>query len=173
MTQTQPTAAVRSSEYTWVDPAATVRALAGRSGIEVLRAIADGELPPPPVAAMVGLDIEAIEPGRVVFTLNPAETHYNPMGSVHGGVIATLLDTAAGCAVQSVLPAGTSYTSADLHTRFLRPITEQTGLIRAEGTVLTRGSRTALAMARLLDERDRLLAHATSTCLLFEAQTPH
>jgi uncharacterized protein (TIGR00369 family) len=173
MTQTQPeTAAARIRQYSWSDPSATVRVIGGLPGIDVLHAIAAGELPGPPIAATLGFEIETIEPGRVVFTLQPDEMHYNPLGSVHGGVIATLLDSAAGCAVQSLLDRGSGYTSVDLHTRFLRPVTMTTGRIRAVGSVLSRGSRTALAVAQLLDDADRLLAHATSTCLIFEVTSP-
>jgi uncharacterized protein (TIGR00369 family) len=102
----------------------------------------------------------------VVFTLEAGEEHYNPIGSVHGGVYATLLDSAAGCAVQSVLPAAMGYTSLDLNVKFLRPVTVDTGKVRAVGTVLHQGRRTALAQAELLDSEDRLIAQATSSCML-------
>jgi uncharacterized protein (TIGR00369 family) len=157
----------RTRTYTWQDPAPAVAALGRRAGVDVLQAMLAGELPTPPVMATLGLEVEVFETGRAVFSLVPAELHYNPLGSVHGGVIATLLDSAAGCAVHSVLPAGTGYTSLDLVTRYLRPVTVATGRVRAEGRLLSRGSRTALAEARLTDAADRLLAHATSTCLLF------
>jgi uncharacterized protein (TIGR00369 family) len=97
-----------------------------------------------------------------------AEFHYNPLGSVHGGIIATLLDTAAGCTVHSTLPAGVGYTSLDLMTRFIKPVTTKSGLLRCEGTIISRGRRTAVAESRLFDERGTLLAQATSTCLIFE-----
>jgi uncharacterized protein (TIGR00369 family) len=168
MSQTQLDGVLRRREYSWTDPAATVAALAGNAGIEVLQAMAAGQLPAPPV--MHTLDIEPVtfEVGRAVFSLVPSEMHYNPLGSVHGGVIATLLDSAAGCAVHSVLPLGSGYTSVDLHTTFLRPVSAASGRITAEGVVLNRGSRTALAQATLTDERGRLLAHATSTCSIFD-----
>ena len=108
-----------------------------------------------------------MEPGRAVFSLTPGEEHYNPIGSVHGGIFATLLDSAAGCAVQSTLPQGVAYTSLDLTVKFLRRITVDTGTVRAIGTVVSRGRQTALAEVRLVDEKDRLLAHATSSCMLF------
>jgi uncharacterized protein (TIGR00369 family) len=162
----------RRREYTWTDPGATVSALGGRAGIDVLRAMVAGELPPPPVARMMGFDAIEFDVGRAVFTLDPAETHYNPLGTVHGGVIATLLDSAAGCAVHSVLPQGTGYTTVDLHTTFLRPVSAASGRVTAEGSVLSRGARTALAEARLTDERGRLLAHATSTCLILDLTRP-
>jgi uncharacterized protein (TIGR00369 family) len=98
----------------------------------------------------------------------PREFHYNPLGTVHGGILATLLDTAAGCAVHSTLSAGVGYTSLDLTVKFLRPVTVASGALRCEGTVLSRGRTTALAEARLTDAKGRLVAHATSSCLLFE-----
>ena len=99
-------------------------------------------------------------------TLDPQEFHYNPLGTVHGGVIATLLDTVAGCAVHTTLLAGVGYASLDLATKFVRPITAASGTITARGSVVHRGSRAALAEARLTDERGRLLATATSTCVI-------
>ena len=100
--------------------------------------------------------------------MEPREFHYNPLGTVHGGMLATLLDTAAGCAVHTTLPAGVGYTSMDLSVKYLRPVTVASGTLRCVGTVLQRGRRTALAEARLTDAADRLVAHATSTCLLFD-----
>jgi uncharacterized protein (TIGR00369 family) len=159
--------AVRTRTYSWTDPAATFEALAGRSGLELLSAMGRGELPPPPVMATLGIEPVEFTEGLVRFALDPREMHYNPLGTVHGGVLATLLDSATGCAVHSVLPQGTGYTTLDLNARYLRPVTTDTGRIVVTGKVLSRGSRTALAEARLTDSRDRLLAHATSTCLLF------
>ncbi|MFJ4872095.1 MULTISPECIES: PaaI family thioesterase [unclassified Streptomyces] len=157
----------RTRTVEWEDPAASARAAGTMAGLDFLREIAAGRLPGPPIASLLGFDLEEVEDGRVVFSFEPAEEHYNPIGSVHGGVYATLLDSAAGCAVHSTLPRGTAYTSLDLSTRFLRPITTATGKVRAVGTVLTRGRRTALAEAGLYDAEDRLLGHATSTCMLF------
>ena len=163
---------MRTRTHSWDDPTATAAALPGLSGIDLLSALLAGELPPPPVMLTLGIEPVAFEVGRAVFALVPAEYHYNPLGSVHGGVIATLLDSAIGCAVHSVLPAGTGYTSVDLATKYLRAVTLDTGRITAEGTVISRGSRTALAEARLTDADGRLLAHATSTCLLFPIGAP-
>ncbi|MFI9123027.1 PaaI family thioesterase [Streptomyces bikiniensis] len=157
----------RTRTVEWEDPAASARAAGTAAGLDFLREIAAGRLPGPPIAALLGFALEEVEDGRVVFSFEPAEEHYNPIGSVHGGVYATLLDSAAGCAVHSTLPRGTAYTSLDLSTRFLRPITVATGKVRAVGTVLTRGRRTSLAEAGLYDAQDRLLGHATSTCMLF------
>jgi uncharacterized protein (TIGR00369 family) len=156
----------RERTYTWGDPMASVEAARTSSGIEVLRAMAAGELPAPPVVATLGFELESVEEGRVVFAVQPAEYHYNPIGSVHGGVYATLLDSATGCAVHSKLPAGVGYTSLDLTVKFLRPITVDTGRVRCTGTVTHLGSRTALAEAVLHDEADRLLATAISSILI-------
>ncbi|MDQ1033956.1 uncharacterized protein (TIGR00369 family) [Streptomyces sp. V3I8] len=159
----------RSRTFTWEDPSVSAGAVGGATGLDFLRDIIAGRLPGPPIASTLGFGLEEVEYGRAVFTLAPGEEHYNPIGSVHGGVYATLLDSAAGCAVQSVLPQGMAYTSLDLTLKFLRPITVDTGKVRAVGTVLNSGRRTALAQAELLDSTDRLLAHATSSCLLFPA----
>jgi uncharacterized protein (TIGR00369 family) len=139
------------------------------SGMQMLAAMVRGELPPPPIMETIEIaGLEVLEEGRVAFTMQAREFHYNPIGSVHGGVIATLLDSATGCAVHSTLPAGWGYTSLDLTTKYLRPVTVDSGLLRCEGTVINRGRTTALAEARLFDERGRLAAYASSSCLLFE-----
>ena len=158
----------RERSYTWDDPRPGLERLPVTSGADLLRAMERGEIAVPPLAATLDFEqLRVVAEGTVELTLVPGEHHLNPLGTVHGGVIAAMLDTVAGCAVHSVLPAGTGYTSLDLHTRFLRAITPATGRVRAEGTVVSRGSRTATAEARLVDERDRLLATATSTCLVF------
>ncbi|MFF6827331.1 hotdog fold thioesterase [Streptomyces longwoodensis] len=157
----------RSRTIEWEDPRVSAAAVGRGSGLDFLRDVLAGRLPAPPISAALGFTLEEVEAGRAVFAMEPGEEHYNPIGSVHGGVYATLLDSAAGCAVQSVLPAGTGYTSLDLTLKFLRPITVDTGKVRAVGTVLHQGRRTALAQAELFDTTDRLLAHATSSCMLF------
>ncbi|GHJ49490.1 phenylacetic acid degradation protein [Catellatospora sp. TT07R-123] len=171
MTQTQyPSAAgtTRSRTFTWEDPAVGLPALDGRSGLELLQAMGRGEVPAPPVMHLLGMEGIEAEEGRIVVTMRAQEFHYNPLGSVHGGILSTLLDTAAACAVHTTLPARTGYTSLDLNSKFLRPATVESGMLRCEGTVISRGRRTALAQAQLTDERGRLLAHATSTCLIFD-----
>jgi uncharacterized protein (TIGR00369 family) len=157
----------RSRTYTWEDPRPSSAAAREMDGLAFLQAIADGKLAPPPISATLDFRWRSAEPGRVVFALEPAEFHYNPIGSVHGGVYATLCDSACGCAVQSMLPAGAYYTSLDLSVKFLRPITVDTGTLLCEGSVEHLGSRTALAHARLTDETGTLYAHATSSCLIF------
>jgi len=160
------TGAVRERSYAWEDPRALAEAARTMDGLSFLRAMGDGTLPPPPIMATTGSALESVEPGEVVFTLEPAEFHYNPIGSVHGGIYATLLDSACGCAVQSTLPAGTGYTSLDLSVRFLRGITVDTGRVRCAGRVVQAGRRTALAHAEITDADGRLLAEASSSCLL-------
>ena len=127
-----------------------------------------GELPARPIMHTIGTGGMDVAEGRVVVYLDPGEFHYNPLGTVHGGVLSTMLDTAAACSVHSTLPAGVAYTSLDLNVKFLRPVTVASGRLRCEGSVLSRGRRTALAEARLTDADGRLAAHATSSCLLFE-----
>ena len=114
---------------------------------------------------MAGMEVEE---GSVTVYLDPQEFHYNPLGTVHGGVLSTLLDTAAACSVHTTLPAGVGYTSLDLNVKFLRPVTVASGRLTCQGAVLQRGRRTALAEARLTDAAGRLVAHATSSCLIFE-----
>ncbi|MFB7756236.1 PaaI family thioesterase [Streptomyces sp. NPDC056121] len=157
----------RTRTYEWEDPALTAAAVGQSSGLDFLREIQAGRLPAAPVSATLDFRLDEVEKGRAVFSLVPGEEHYNPIGSMHGGVYATLLDSAAGCAVQSTLPPGVAYTSLDLTVKFLRRITVDTGRVRAIGTVVSSGRQTALAQAQLVDATDRVLAHATSTCMLF------
>lgn len=158
----------RTRTFSWSDPMVNAEHIGRRSGLEMLRAVVAGELPAPPVMQMLGIDDFVAEEGRITVRMTAQEFHYNPLGSVHGGVLATLLDTAAGCAVHSVLPAGVGYTSLDLLTKFFRPVTLASGQLVCHGRVLSRGRRTAHAEAQLFDGRERLVAQATSTCLLME-----
>jgi uncharacterized protein (TIGR00369 family) len=158
----------RSRTFSWSDPLVNAAHVGRRGGLEMLRGMIAGELPPPPVMKLLGMDQLEADEGRVVVWMTAQEFHYNPLGTVHGGILSTLLDTATGCAVHSTLPAGVGYTSLDLTTKFLRPVTVASGMLRCEGTVLSRGRRTALAEAKLTDERGSLVAHATSSCLLFD-----
>jgi uncharacterized protein (TIGR00369 family) len=162
---------VRSRTFTWADPKQHAAALGSRPGLALLRAVAAGELPPPPIMDTLDFHGFTVDEGRASVCVTPQEFHYNPLGSVHGGVIAAILDTATGCAVHSTLPAGVGYTTLDLTTRYLRPATVDSGTLRCEGSVLSNGRRTALAEAHLRDASGRLLAHATSTCLIFPIQS--
>jgi uncharacterized protein (TIGR00369 family) len=160
--------AVRERVHHWQDPELTAAAAGNRDGLAFLRAGASAELPIAPVAGTLGFALREVEPGRVVLELEPAEFHYNPIGSVHGGVLATVLDSAVGCAVHSMLPAGARYTSLDLSVKFIRPVYAGTGLLRCQGTVVHLGRRTALAEARLTGPDSRLYAHATSSLMIFQ-----
>jgi uncharacterized protein (TIGR00369 family) len=136
----------------------------GRSFLEAIRS---GALPPAPIAELLGFSLREVDRGRVVVGLEPKDTHYNPIGMVHGGVTATLLDTAMGCALHSTLPAGVGYSTVDISVRYLRPITVGTGPVIAIGTVVHQGRRTATAEARLIDgAMGQLFATATSTLLV-------
>jgi uncharacterized protein (TIGR00369 family) len=156
----------RSRTYAWEDPTRAVAAAATMSGLEIVQALMTGELPAPPMIQTAGLQLAEVAPGRVVLTAKAAEYMYNPLGSVHGGLLATMLDTAAGCAVHTRLPVGVRYTSLDLSVKFLRAMTTESGAVRCVGTVTHLGRRTALAEARVTDENERLLATATSSCLI-------
>jgi uncharacterized protein (TIGR00369 family) len=160
-------AATRHRSYDWDDPAPSAAAAGDTDGLAFLQAIRDGALPGPPVARTLDFAPVSVQAGEVVFDFTPAEFHYNPIGSVHGGVLATLCDSACGCAVQSLLPAGAFYTSLDLSVKFLRPVTVATGRMTCAGTVMHLGTRSALAAARLTDSRGKLFAHATSSCMIF------
>ena len=156
----------RTRTYAWDDPSISASAATAMDGLAFLRAIVAGELPPPPIAAALGFTLRSIEAGRAVFALEPDEPHFNPIGSMHGGVFATLLDSACGCVVQSRLPGGTGYTSLDLSVKFLRAARLDTGTLLAEGTVTHLGRQIALAEARLTDEAGKLHATATSSCII-------
>jgi uncharacterized protein (TIGR00369 family) len=169
MTQTQDGLGTRSRTFSWTDPTLHADLLGTASGLELMTRMAAGELPPPPIMDLIDLAGLEVEEGSVTFSLDPQEFHYNPLGSVHGGIISTLLDSACGCSVHTTLPAGVAYTSLDLNVKFLRAVTVATGRLRCTGTVLQRGRRTAYAEAKLIDAAGRLLAHATSSCLIFEA----
>ena len=162
----------RTRVINWEDPTETVQTGKTISGITFLRAMQSGELPPPPFAALLGIWITEVSEGRVVFAAEPSEYHYNPLGTVHGGVIATLLDSALGCAVQSMLPAGTSYTTLELKVNYLRPITAKTGTVYAEGKIIHVGGRIATAEGRLTDARGKLYAHGTTTCIILRPSPP-
>lgn len=163
----QDATVIRERTYKWEDPGVSAAAARDLDGAAFLRALLDGELPGAPIAHTLDFRPVSVEPGVVVFEFTPAEFHYNPIGSVHGGLIATVCDSACGCAVQSLLPAGSYYTSLDLSMKFLRPVTVTTGPMTCEGTVTHIGGRSALAQARLTDSGGKLYAHATSSCMIF------
>ncbi|MBA2703734.1 MAG: PaaI family thioesterase [Blastocatellia bacterium] len=152
---------------TWEDPRALAKAAVGLSGMEYLQKIVAGELPPPPIGVLMNFRIAELSEGRAVFTVEPAEYHYNPIGVVHGGLAATLLDSAMGCAVHSTLPAGASYTTLEIRVNYLRAMSAETGLVRCEANLIHVGGRTAVAEGKILDQQGKLYAHGTTTCIVF------
>jgi uncharacterized protein (TIGR00369 family) len=142
--------------------------MASMAGIDFVRAIFAGRLPEPPIMQTVEPFDCTAEPGVVVIHSIPGIRHYNPISSVHGGYAAILLDSAMGLAVQSMLPAGTGYTTLEFKISFIRGMSKDTGVVRSEGRTLNVGRRAATAEARITDAKGRLLAHATTTCLVFE-----
>jgi uncharacterized protein (TIGR00369 family) len=150
------------------DPRAVAERGLRLSGMDYIRAIFAGELPAPPIATLMGFHGVEAEPGRALFEMEPGPQHYNPIGSVHGGIALTLLDSAMGCAVHTLLDAGVGYTTIEVKTNFVRAITAETGVIWWEGTVIHKGSRVATAEGKLTDSAGRLLAHGTTTCLILQ-----
>src|SRR5262252_8670726 len=138
------------------------------SGLEFVQGLANGSLPLNTIAQTLGYDVAEAQMGRVVVTATPTRAHLNPAGTVHGGLAATLLDSCMGLAIFSTLDKGVSQTTLEFKISLVRPITPDTGPIRAEGNVLSRGRRIAVAEGRLTDGEGRLLAHGTTTCLIFE-----
>jgi uncharacterized protein (TIGR00369 family) len=162
----EATAPERTRTVAWSDPLIGARAAAASSGLEFLQALGRGALPPPPFMALLNMGFQEAEAGRVVFEVEPAEYHYNPIGMVHGGLASALCDTAMGCAIHSTLPSGVGYATLELKVNFVRPITLATGLVACEGKVIHVGGRVATAEARVTDRAGKLYAHATTTCLL-------
>jgi uncharacterized protein (TIGR00369 family) len=164
-----PAEATRSRTITWPDPVPTAAVGAQMAGLDYVRAVQAAELPPPPISAVMNFRIAELEEGEAVFIGEPGEEHYNPIGVVHGGYASTILDSALGCAVHTTLSAGVSYTSQTLEVKYLRPITRDTGAVRAEAHVVHRGRKTATSEARLTSvATGKLLATGTSTCLIIE-----
>lgn len=157
----------RTRTFSWEDPHALAEAGRGLSGLQYLQKIAAGELPRPPISALMNFGLTELGEGHAVFTVEPAEYHYNPIGVVHGGLAATLLDSAMGCAVHSMLPAGVGYTTLEIKVNYIRPMTTATAGVRCEAQVIHVGGRTATAEGKVLDESGKLYAHATTTCIIF------
>ena len=163
----------------WIAEAETMRARLGtpgvaereqlrtHSGAEFLNGISSGALPAPPIGELMGMTPISTAPGVAVFQGTPGLEHYNPSGVVHGGYAATLLDTAVGCAIHTMLPAGKGYTTLELKINYIRPMTSETGPVRAEGKVISVGGQVGIAEGRLTDANGKLYAFATTTCLVF------
>jgi uncharacterized protein (TIGR00369 family) len=143
-----------------------LEAMLSVSGLDFVEGIRDGRFPKAPIMEVLDFELVEVSVGRVVFAGRPAKRFYNPLGTVHGGWAATLLDSCVGCAIQTTLPKGTAYTTLELKVNYVRPIQEDTGLLRAEGVVIHPGRRAATASGELRDEAGRLYAHASTTCLV-------
>ncbi len=159
----------RTRTVTWEDPRDLAEAGRGMAGLEYLQKIVNGELPRPPIGALLDFGIEELSEGHAVFVVEPAEYHYNPIGVVHGGLAATLLDSAMGCAVHSTLPKDAAYTTLEIKVNYIRPMTAETGRVRCEANVIHVGGRTATAEGRIVDDEGKLYAHGTTTCILFRS----
>jgi uncharacterized protein (TIGR00369 family) len=136
-------------------------------GLTLMRGIMEGKFPGPPIARALGFWMDEVEAGKVAFAYEPVFDHYNPLGSVHGGVAATLLDSVMGCCIHTMLKAGTGFTTLEIKINYVRAMTDKTGRVRAEGKVINLGSRIATSEGRLTDSTGKLLAHGTTTCLVF------
>jgi uncharacterized protein (TIGR00369 family) len=165
--ETRTGAKARERTFSWEDPAATAAEGMRLSGLDYIQAIATGALPPPPIAKLLGFEIVEADLGRAVFAVEPAEWMYNPIGAVHGGIAATLLDSCMGCAVHTTLAAGVGYTTTDVQVRYIRAMGVASGRVLAEGRVVHAGRRTATAEGRVLTEDgETLIAHGSTGCAI-------
>lgn len=157
----------RSRTVAWVDPAPAVALMPTMSGLDYLRAMIAGELPPPPIASLMRMTLTEAGPGTATFVCEPDESHYNPIGTVHGGLVCTLLDSALGCAVQSTLAQGQGYTSIEIKVNYLRPVLASSGPLTCVATVTKPGTRVAFADGVVTDAAGKTVASATGSLLVF------
>jgi len=160
----------RERTFTWSDPVEAAQQAAATSGFDFLQAILKGEIPAPPILKTLDISVATLAPGSASFTFTPQEFHYNPIGTVHGGVITTILDSAMGCSLHSTLPQGVAYTTLELKVNFLKAVTIKSGLLTATGKVIQSGSRVALTEAQLTGPDGAVYAHAVSTCLILKKE---
>ena len=158
----------RSKTIEWHDPMGSARQAQQLDGLTFMQAVIDGSVPPPPIASLMNMQFASVEKGSAVFTLDPDESMYNPIGGIHGGTMCTLLDSVVGCAVHSTLPAGFGYTSVEIKVNYIRAATQDSGVLTATGTVKKGGRRIAFAEGEVTDSQGRVVANATSTLLVFE-----
>jgi uncharacterized protein (TIGR00369 family) len=158
----------RSKVVSWHDPAPTTAIGLSMAGLDYLKAMVDGTLPPPPIAGLMAFDMVSAEPGKVVFTCRPDESAFNPIGAVHGGLVCTLLDSVAGCAMHSTLPQGRGYTSVEIKVNYLKAVRLSSGLLTATGTVVKGGARVGFTEGVVTDEAGAVVATASSTLLVFD-----
>jgi uncharacterized protein (TIGR00369 family) len=157
----------RSRIVTWDDPLAGAARIPTMSGLDYLHAMINGTIAPPPIAKLMRFTLTEATPGRAVFECHPDEASYNPIGTIHGGLVCTLLDSAVGCAVQTMLPQGQGYTSIEIKVNYLRPVHSSSGPLHCVGTVTKPGSRVAFAEGVVTDASGKLVATASSTLLVF------
>jgi len=160
----------RTHAVSWKDPKKSARDARLVSGLDYLKAIQNGNIPPPPVAELIGYKITEVQKGRAVFVLDPAEYHYNPFATVHGGIACTLLDSAMTAAVLSTLPIGAACSTVEIKTNFIRPITSKTGTIYCHAELVHAGSTIAMASGRIADADGKLYAHGVSTLMIFKVK---
>lgn len=158
----------RSRTFQWSDPVLSATNARSMSGLDFLLAIDDNEFQLPPSLLALGIAKPEVESGKVTFLFEPQEFHYNPIGSVHGGIISTVLDSSMGCTVHTLLPAGTGYTTLELKVNFLKPVTIQTGMLTTTGKIIHFGGKIILAEASMADSKGAIYAHAISTCMTFK-----
>ena len=172
MTDTEGWGEKRSKVVTWHDPAPTTAKGLSMAGVDYLRAMIDGTLPPPPISGLMTFEMTSVEPGRIIFTCEPDDSAYNPIGAVHGGLVCTLLDSVAGCALHSTLPQGKGYTSIEIKVNYLKGVRTSSGPLTATGTVVKAGSRVGFTEGVVTDASGAVVAMATSTLLVFDLPTP-
>ena len=156
----------RQRTFSWEDPLIGSKEAVNMTGFEYLKAMFDGKLPVPPILNTLDFKMHSLEEGKVAFTFIPQEFHYNPIGTVHGGVISAALDSAMGCSVHSLLPVAKGYTTLELKVNFLRAITQKSGEMTVTGKMIYSGNKTALVEAQITDKEGKVFAHAVSTCLI-------
>lgn len=158
----------RTRTYQWNDPLEGAEKAKAMTGMEYLRAMNSNEIPLPPLLHTLGFGKPEVKEGEVTFSFEPQEYHFNPIGSVHGGVITAILDSAMGCTLQSVLPVGVGYTTLELKVNFLKAVNLKNKKLFSKGKIIHFGKSTALVEADLNDEDGKIYAHSTSTCYIFQ-----
>ena len=158
----------RERTFQWDNPLEGAKQALQMSGLDYLQAMGDGKIPFPPLLHTLDFKPTHLEKGKVIFSFKPQEFHYNPIGSVHGGVISAILDSAMGCTLHSILEAGSGYTTLELKVNFLKAITTRIDELHAVGKIIHAGGRTALVEAQLIDKDNTVYAHGVSTCLILK-----